>query len=238
MSQLISLFLTYSLKHPLNNPVSAPVSWMSSFPAIGGLVNVLLHQPCVVEDPFFKGHAQGDAQYVLQCFFKDLASLEDACASGSVLHGLATDMADMLGPCEVSQQIMTVRSYPVPAPSLAAPGAPTTACTYLVAYFGANQPYDRWLSEYIRHHVPLMQRLSQIRQVEVYTRVDAISELGFAHEAAIQRNKVVFDSPDALLAALQSPLRAEMRADFLSLPDIGLSHTHQPMQTDSIFNAV
>jgi hypothetical protein len=45
----------------------------------------------------------------------------------------------------------------------------------------------------------------------------------------MQRNKVVFDSPDALNAALASPVRHEMRADFKNFPPFSGANLHFPM---------
>jgi hypothetical protein len=47
----------------------------------------------------------------------------------------------------------------------------------------------------------------------------------------MQRNKVVFDSPAALTAALNSPVRHEMRAAFARFPAFTGPITHFPMAT-------
>ena len=59
-----------------------------------------------------------------------------------------------------------------------------------------------------------MRRLPGIRELEIYTRIDWISALPWPRLEYIQRNKVVFDDAAALAAALQSPIRSAMRADF------------------------
>lgn len=234
---VVSLFITYSLKARLDTLVVPPAQWGQWLPRIQGLHKVLLHQPCRVEDPFFSNQPEGAAEYVLQFFFKDLSSLEAASLPHGELAALIDSLDAVLAPQAKSQQAMVARSFPVDAQAGGfAQGAPATACTYLVAYYGAGQAHDLWLSEYIKNHVPLMARMPGIRAVEVYTQLDWLSELALPRANAIQRNKVVFDSPDGLLSALQSPLRAEMRADYLSLPEIGLSNTHEPMRTDLVFS--
>ena len=50
----------------------------------------------------------------------------------------------------------------------------------------------------------------------------------------MQRNKVAFDSAEALAAALDSPARKEMRADFAKLPPFSGRVTHFPMATSVI----
>jgi hypothetical protein len=47
----------------------------------------------------------------------------------------------------------------------------------------------------------------------------------------MQRNKVVFDNVAGLAAALKSPMRAEMRADFLRFPAFTEGNRHNPMAT-------
>jgi hypothetical protein len=50
----------------------------------------------------------------------------------------------------------------------------------------------------------------------------------------MQRNKVVFDSPAALTAALNSPVRHEMRAAFHRFPSFTGPITHFPMTTRTV----
>jgi hypothetical protein len=50
----------------------------------------------------------------------------------------------------------------------------------------------------------------------------------------MQRNKVVFDSPEALTAALNSPVRHEMRAAFARFPPFTGPISHFPMATMSV----
>jgi hypothetical protein len=47
----------------------------------------------------------------------------------------------------------------------------------------------------------------------------------------MQRNKVAFDSAAALTAALNSPERRAMRADYAQLPHFSGAVTHYPMST-------
>jgi len=47
----------------------------------------------------------------------------------------------------------------------------------------------------------------------------------------MQRNKVVFDSAAALTAALNSPVREEMRADYKQFPPFTNDNVHYPLAT-------
>jgi hypothetical protein len=50
----------------------------------------------------------------------------------------------------------------------------------------------------------------------------------------MQRNKVVFDSAEALVRALNSPVRGEMRADFHKFPPFEGDNVHYPFATVEI----
>jgi hypothetical protein len=76
-----------------------------------------------------------------------------------------------------------------------------------------------------------MARFPGIRQVEIYTRIDWRGSLPWPRVEHMQRNKVVFDSPAALTAALNSPARHEMRAAFARFPAFTGPVTHFPMAT-------
>ena len=70
-----------------------------------------------------------------------------------------------------------------------------------------------------------------MRLVEIYTRIDWVSGLGWAAETAMQRNKLMFDSPAALTAALASPVLQAMRADFDTFPPFEGGNVHYALET-------
>ena len=86
----------------------------------------------------------------------------------------------------------------------------------------------------IASHGPIMTRFPGIRQVEIYTRLDWLGALPWPRVDYMQRNKVVFDSPAALKAALNSPVRHEMRADFKAFPPFTGRNSHYPFATETI----
>ena len=184
----------------------------------------LLHTPAAAHDPYL--HDGAPPALVLQLYFDRVTELEAAQASLLGLHAALPS----LEAARVTQQAMLVRRFPVAAPAAAA--AP--CCTYLVAYEGIAEDPNAWLAHYLAHHTPIMARFPAIRQIEVYTRIDWISTLPYPVLAFLQRNKVVFDSPEALTAALHSPVRHEMRADYHSLPPYAGPVTHFPMWTETL----
>ena len=128
---------------------------------------------------------------------------------------------------------MLVRRYPVPDPIFRTlPG--DQPCTYLVAYEGAAEDLTAWLTHYIADHPPIMAKFPGIRQIEIYTCIDWCGGLPWPRVAHMQRNKVVFDNQAALTAALNSPVRHEMRAAFHRFPSFTGPITHFPMATTTV----
>ena len=76
-----------------------------------------------------------------------------------------------------------------------------------------------------------MTQLPGIRELEIYTRIDYRSALKHMRATAMQRNKVVFDDVASLDAALASPVRARMKADFDSFPPYSGATPHYPMHS-------
>jgi len=189
-----------------------------------GLANGLIYTPSTTSDPYLN---DGPPPVLgLQLNFSEIADLEAALAKDGHLQALP----ELLAGAEGAQQAMLTRRFPVPdARFRTPPGDPH--CTYLVAYEGEAEDKNVWLSYYIAHHPPIMARFPGIRQIEIATRIDWCGFLPFPRVDYLQRNKVVFDSPEALTAALNSPVRHEMRADFKNFPPFSGGNTHFPMLT-------
>ena len=76
-----------------------------------------------------------------------------------------------------------------------------------------------------------MAKFPGIRELEIYTRIDWVSACTLRGSNFMQRNKVAFDSRDALDSALNSPVRHEMRADFKTFPRFTGPNNHFAMAT-------
>lgn len=224
----VSYFLTYRANHASLPPQTLPEGALTEVariveaaPALAGAV---LHTPSQTSDPYLRD-APG-AALVAQLYFDDIDVLETQLAPGGYLQALADPgTLPWLRDMALSQQAMLARRFAVPAPGAVG----NVRCTYLVAYDGAPRDYSAWHTHYVTHHVPLMTQLPHIREVEVCTRLAWASALAAARDDAVQRNKVVFDTPDALTQALQSPVRHEMRRDFLASPPFDGASRHEPM---------
>lgn len=200
-------------------PTPAQVWWDShseQIAAIPELQKCVVHTPGATQDPYLED-SDLPAQ-VLQLYFPDLDAVEAQLRPHGAVQALLDDRWAM------TQQVMLVRSY-ASAQVLRA----STQSTYLVAYHGAALDYSDWLSHYIDHHIPLMRRLPGLRDLEIYTRVEWASYLPIPRSHAVQRNKVVFDDSTSMTAALNSPLRHEMRADYHAFPPFEGANQHYPM---------
>jgi hypothetical protein len=209
------------------------LAWLRRFiAATPGLQQGLIHTPSTTSDPYLD---DGTPPVLgLQLYFDDIALLEAAMTANGYLQGLvARDTLPSLAHAEVTQQAMLVRRFPVPDPAFrTAPGE--HPCTYLVAYEGKADDLNAWHAYYHADHPPIMARFPGIRQIEVCTRIDWCGFLPWPRVEHMQRNKVVFDNPAALTAALNSPVRHEMRAAFAGFPPFTGPVTHFPMLTMTV----
>jgi hypothetical protein len=193
------------------------------------LQRALIYTPSTTTDPYLDDGAP--PQLVLQLYFHDIAELESATAPRGHLQFLATPGAlPSLRTTETTQQAMLVRRFPVPDPTFQTPQG-QLPCTYLVAYEGEAEDLHAWHTHYLADHPPIMARFPGIRQIEIYTGIDWCTALPWPRVQHMQRNKVVFDTAASLTAALNSPVRHEMRAAFARFPPFTGPITHFPMAT-------
>lgn len=230
----MSLCLFLSVTNTQDSADFEPLKLESLLSEVKGVIRRAIHMPASLpgRDPFLS--AEQAPHCVIQLYFANLDGLEFAmCADGPLASLIdASTSAD----CHWTQQAMLVRRFAV-AQGSPASSARLERATYLVAYEGKAQDDEAWLAHYIRQHPPLMAKLPGIREVEVYTRIDYCSDLRAERVRTLQRNKVVFDSMAALSDALASPLREELRKDFLSLPPFTGATPHYPMQSVEHFSS-
>lgn len=108
-------------------------------------------------------------------------------------------------------------------------------CTLLVEYTGEAEEPIVWLDHYDAHHPAIMTRFPDVRDVATYRpAADLPLPAVWTRAAAMQRNKVVFDSTAALRAALAAPIMREMRADFEAFPPYTGGATHHATETTDL----
>src|SRR5690242_9686241 len=194
----------------------------------------LVFTPEATSDPYKSVDDVAPPQLALELYFERIDQLEHALARNGHLQQLAQpDTLPSLAGVEATQQAMVARPFPVPdAAFKTEPGG--LPCTYLVHYAGSAEDLNAWNDYYLRHHPPVMARFPGIREIEVCTRLDWCGFLPWRRVDYMQRNKVVFDSAAALTAALNSPVREEMRADFKQFPPFSGGNAHYPMATHEV----
>jgi len=207
--------------------------WLAATP---GLARGLIYTPARTHDPYLDDGRP--PALAVQLHFADIAALDATLARDGHLQALAApDALASLRGAAVTQQAMGARAFPVADPRRGpAPGG--LACSYLVTYDGAAADQNAWIAHYIEYHTAIMARFPGIREVEVCTRIDWCGFLPWPRADAMLRNKVVFGDADALAAALNSPVRHEMRADFQRFPPFTGTVTHFPMATRSLVRDV
>ncbi|MCZ8108574.1 MAG: ethyl tert-butyl ether degradation protein EthD [Burkholderiales bacterium] len=160
--------------------------------------------------------------------------LEAAVSSGGALEALTTPgLLPSSDQVKITQQAMLVRPFPVDDPVLQTLSG-SLPCSYVVHYLGPAEDLNLWLAHYIAGHPPIMRRFPGIRGLEILSRVDWCGTLPFERVAHMQRNRIVFDSAEALTAALHSPVRHEMRADYRTFPPFKAGTAHYPMATETV----
>ena len=192
-----------------------------------GAARALLHVPDQVRDPFLD---DGKAPMrVVQVYFDSVAALEAAALEARAAADAEAMHVHRFSVPETWQQAMQVHRFPVPKPW---EQAPRRYCTYLVGYEGPADDEAAWLAYYLEHHPPLMAKLPGIRELEIYTPLEWRCPCHLRRVRHLQRNKVAFDSAAALAAALDSPVRREMRADFARFPPYRGRVTHYAMSSE------
>jgi uncharacterized protein (TIGR02118 family) len=194
----------------------------------------LVFTPESTRDPYATVHDGPPPALALELYFERIEQLESALARAGHLQSLLMPGAlPSLAGADVTQQAMVARAFPVPDPAFRTePGG--LPCTYLVHYLGEAEDPNAWHDYYLRNHPPVMARFPGIREIEVCTPVEWCGFLPWRRVNYMQRNKVVFDSAAALTAALNSPVREEMRADYKQFPPFTSENAHFPMATHEI----
>ncbi len=228
---MISLFMTFSDpaggRRIRSDDLAAVAALVGSIPNLTeGLLFTPLEQQ--VEHPYMNDGAPPVLS--LQLRFPDLFACEVAAGRDGILAKLAANAGlSSLAGLEATHQVMVTRPFPVDVAEH--PPGCGTPCSYLVHYPGAAEDLNAWHLHYLEHHPTIMRTFPNVRQIEIYTRIDWVDRLPSRRVEYMQRNKLVFDSQDALSHALSSDVIKRMRADFIQFPPFTGGNKHFPMLT-------
>lgn len=123
---------------------------------------------------------------------------------------------------------MLTRRYPVAEPAITSPDGSTLS--YMGEYDGVTADWNAWHLAYNARHPFLLAKFPGIRAIEIYTPATIVCALPIRTRTAMQRDKTVFDSPQAMEIAMASKARPALRADFLTLPALEGRKDHLPFQ--------
>ncbi|WP_315766404.1 MULTISPECIES: hypothetical protein [unclassified Bradyrhizobium] len=232
---MISLFMTFSdsagERRVQPGEIDAVAELVGSIP---DMTEAMLFTPLdqSVDHPY-KPDGSGPV-FALQLRFPDLFACEAAMERGGILVGLTTGAgpAGLTG-LDVTHQVMLTREFPVDVAGH--PAGTTDTCSYLVHYPGPAEDMNAWNLHYLEHHPSIMRTFPDVRQIEIYTRIDWVDRLPSQRVEHMQRNKLVFDSPAALSRALNSDVIKRMRADFVQFPPFVGGNKHFPMLTRTVW---
>ena len=189
--------------------------------------------PAHAHDPHYAAELHTSPALVLQLEFAEIADLEKSLRPHGYLQTLASpDMLPSLEGATASHHAMLTRRYPVAEPVKGE--RPDGLLSYLVEYEGPAKDENAWHLFYVEGHPPLLAKFPGIRKIEIYTPAVVISDLPFAVRKTMQRNKTVFDSAEAMNAAMASPVRAALRRDFHNFPAFEGAAAHYPFRTISV----
>ena len=189
--------------------------------------------PVQAHDPHYAAELHTSPVLVLQFEFAEIADLERCLEDRGYLACLAKpDLLPSLEGAAASHHAMLTRRYPVAEPPAAAPV--DEPVSYMVEYAGPAADENAWHRFYVDSHPQLLAKFPGIRKIEIYTPAVVISALPFPVRKTMQRNKTVFDSPEAMTAAMASPVRDALRRDFHKFPAFEGAAAHYPFRTTSI----
>ena len=98
----------------------------------------------------------------------------------------------------------------------------------MVRYHKPAEDEAAFIRNYVATHPPTLATLPGIRSVMCYFPLPLAAQ-GLAAADYIIGNEVAFDSVAAFNAAMQSPVRQELRRHFHEFPPFSGTNTHFPM---------
>ena len=166
--------------------------------------------------------------FAMQLDYGTVFDLEAPIAAGGHLQALAAADLPSLAGCRVEQQAMLRRPFPVADSEARVPHG-ALPCQFLVHYPGRALDFDEWINYYLTHHPQIMFDFPGVREIEVFTRIDWLDAMPWTRVHYMQRNKLMFDSAQAITDAMHSPVRHTMRQDFEQFPPFEGGNIHHPM---------
>lgn len=227
---MISYFLT-AREHTSPAEADAFAEFRAELARIPLLRCAELHRPAAVETYHRDGAAPRAA---MRLVFDSIEALESPLMPGGRLLNFAgSALWRHVAGEQMTQQAMLTRTYR-PLGHLPPHADSEETYSYLVHYPGQAEDFNAWLRYYVSHHPQIMLDYPDVMQVQVFTRLDWCDAMPFERVSYMQRNQLTFPSIDALMRALESPVRARMRADNQNFPAFFGGAKHFAMRTSFV----
>ena len=187
-----------------------------------GLAALDLYTPIAggAHDPF-NNDGQGPLFIAMLAF-----SSYDALVRGIGSPALGASLGGRPASLEFTGSSFERRFYPVAGRTEPAPL--TAPFSYVVRYHKPAEDEAAFISNYVDTHPPTLGQLPGIRAVMCYFPLPIVAS-GVAPADYIIGNEVAFDGIEAFNAAMQSPVRQELRRHFHAFPPFSGRNTHFPM---------
>jgi hypothetical protein len=228
-SMTIAYFLVFSGPAEFGDAVR---NWLKGAPAAlfkaaAGLETLDLYTPeRSAKDPYL--HDGPGPLAMLQAGFRTVNDLE-ALLAGAEFR--ATVVAPSPAPPDkvsLVHDAMEQRFYPVEGE--AQPGPLTAPISYVVRYQRPAANEAEFIAHYVAHHPQIQARFPCIRSIMCYVPIRWTDPTPITQASYLLGNEVVFDTVEALDAALNSPVRHELREDFKRFPKFEGRNTHYAMR--------
>jgi len=197
------------------------------FKAAPGLATLDLYTPeRSAKDPYL--HDGPGPLAMLQAGFRSVKELEAVLAGPDFR---ATVIAPSPAPPDKVTAVhdaMEQRFYPVAGETR--PGPLEAPISYVVRYQRPAENEAEFVAHYVEHHPQIQSRFPGIRSIMCYLPVRWSDPTPITPANYMLGNEVVFDSVEALDAALNSPVRHELREDFKRFPKFQGKNTHYAMR--------
>lgn len=157
----------------------------------------------------------------------DFDGVDDAqrALNSEVFAQAVGDLSHAPVPVSAVAELMEAEAFPVNGriPERTAP------VSYVVRYHRPAEDERAFVAHYREKHPPILARFPGIRYVACYYPVAWHDETEIPAAGYMLGNEVVFDSVEALNAALASDIRHELREDFHTFPPFTGRNTHFAM---------
>jgi len=165
--------------------------------------------------------------------FMLMAAFVHPQAQGAAQTGIADALASVPSGFAVTMSPLERRFFAVADD--AAPRDLQAPFSYVVRYHRPADDEAAFVASYVDTHPPTLAKLPRIRSIVCYFPAPAATAPRHAAADYMLGNEVAFDGIADFNAAMQSPVRRELRAHFHAFPRFTGAVTHYPMQRTRLF---